>query len=230
MKRARNMRNRRAGQIALSASVLAASAGTASGQTAPQPQPALIQPAARTDDILITGFNFSETPFDQVLDFFSRQSGLPIIREAPSPQASMTFLSTESYTFDQALTILNLNLHMHNVHLRKQGEYLYLATITDSVKRAGEFYSGTVHAEVPRDRIVTVSIPLSRVKADVVHEQIIKNMVGTYGASLPVIEQNMLIVVETVEQIRRIEEVLRTIDAVAAEALAKEALAGERTR
>lgn len=215
MKRGRNMRNRRAGQIALSASVLAASAGTAGGQTAPAPEAALIQPAARTDDILITGFNFSETPFDQVLDFFSRQSGLPIIREAPSPQASMTFLSTESYTFDQALTILNLNLHMHNVHLRKQGEFLYLATITDSVKRAGEFYSGTVPAEVPRDRIVTVSIPLSRVKADVVHEQIIKNMVGTYGASLPVIEQNMLIVVETVEQIRRIEEVLRTIDSVA---------------
>ena len=28
-------------------------------------------------------FNFKDAPFDQVLDFFSRESGLPIIREPP---------------------------------------------------------------------------------------------------------------------------------------------------
>ena len=63
-------------------------------------------------------FSLKEAPYDMVLDLFSRQSGLPVIREADAPAASMTFISAQEYSFDEALTILNLNLRVHGLHLR----------------------------------------------------------------------------------------------------------------
>src|SRR5690606_26243254 len=65
-------------------------------------------------------FNFKEAPYSEVLDFFSRESGLPLIKEAPAPGATLTFISGETYSFQEALSILNQNLHMHNVHLRRE--------------------------------------------------------------------------------------------------------------
>ncbi|MBX3363717.1 MAG: hypothetical protein KF866_03030 [Phycisphaeraceae bacterium] len=155
--------------------------------------------------------NFKDQPFDQVLDFFSRETGLPIIREANVPQASMTFLSGSALSFDEALTILNLNLRMHGVHLRKEGTHLYLGSLKDSFRQPGIVADGELPPGTPDDRIITINIPLSNANAALVAEQL-KPMVSDFGGIIAVPAQNMVILTESAGQIRRLSEIIRTID------------------
>ncbi|HRJ49681.1 MAG TPA: secretin N-terminal domain-containing protein, partial [Phycisphaerales bacterium] len=158
-------------------------------------------------------FSFKDMPFDLVLDFFSRESGLPIIREAVVPSGAMTFVGARPYSFEDALTILNLNLAMHGVHLRQQDQFLYLASMQDSVKRANRVERDTVPDGVKPDEFLTLTIPLSNAQASLVAEQI-KPLIGPFGGVQAVPAQNMVIVMESAAQCRRIREVVQAIDQV----------------
>ncbi|MCC6659275.1 MAG: hypothetical protein IT437_00140 [Phycisphaerales bacterium] len=192
------------------ASSPAATPAAASPGPAPAPVAAPAPRALPSDSIR---FNFKDTPFDQVLDFFSREAGLPIIREAQPPAGTMTFISGQAYSFDEALSILNLNLMPHAVQLRKEKDYLFLASLAESVRKAGGVVNGTVPSDVTPDTMLTLTIPLNNSLAQTVADQI-KGLIGTYGSVTPVPPQNMLIVVETAAQCRRIQEIVSAIDAV----------------
>lgn len=173
-------------------------------------QPEIVAGGSVEPEPTIT-FNFKNAPLDQVLDFFSRESGVPIISEAPIPQATLTFLSTESYTLERALTILNLNLHMHKLHLRRDGDFFYLSNITDAIRKTTRAFEGKVPATVPMDTIVTVTIPLQRTNASDMAEKI-RGMVAEYGAVMPIEGQNVLVVVETAAQIEKIQSIIAAVD------------------
>jgi type II secretion system protein D len=158
-------------------------------------------------------FNFKDAPFDQVLDFFSRESGLPIINETPAPQGTMTFISGEEYSFADALTILNLNLQPKGVQLRRDRNYLYLGSLKDSSKKAGEVVKGDIPASIRPEQIINLAIPLKNSRAETVAEQI-KPLVADYGSVTAVPLQNMVLVVETADQCRRIKAIVESIDAV----------------
>ncbi len=156
-------------------------------------------------------FNFKDAPVAQVLDFFSRETGLPMISQAAAPQAQITFISPESYSFDEAMTIINRFLNMHKLQLRHEGGYLYLSTITDAARQAGKTFQGLVPGDVPPDEIVTLTIPLNNAKAEVVANHV-KSLVAEYGAVVPMEAQNSLIVTETAAQCRRIAAIVQILD------------------
>jgi type II secretion system protein D len=176
------------------------------------------QPSAPTSPVQThagpaLSFNFKDAAVDQVLDFFARQSGLPVIYEAAIPTGTITFVSSSTYSFEEALSILNLNLARYGVHLRLEGKFLYLSTLQDAMKKAGAESADPARlAVLPPDRYVTVSIPLDNAKAEQVAEQV-KAMVGPHGGVLPIPTQNMIVVVESVAQVKRIREVVEAIDA-----------------
>ena len=181
-------------------------------ETTPPPRQAgPAKPAEKPSDAL--KFNFKDAPIDQVLDFFARESGVPIIFEAAAPAGNITFVSTASYTFEDALSIFNLNLLRYGVHLRKQDKYLYLATLADSMKKPSVVADPANVNNLSLDQIVTVPIPLDNAKAELVAEQI-KPMVNPFGGAMAVPAQNMVIVVDTAAQVRRIRDVISAIDAV----------------
>lgn len=180
---------------------------------APVPAPPQAQPAAQPAEPRPIRFNFKDAPFDQVLDFFSRESGLPPIREVPVPDGTMTFISGESYSFEEALTILNLNLQPRGVQVQREDNFLYLRSLKDSARKAAQVVSGEMPAGVRPEKIVNLTIPLNNVRADVVVEQI-KPLVGEYGSVQAVPAQNMLIIVETAAQCRRIQQIVQAIDSV----------------
>jgi type II secretory pathway component GspD/PulD (secretin) len=169
-----------------------------------------VTPAAQPRDDI--SFNFKDAPIDQVLDLFAREAGVPVIFEAAIPQGSITFVSSARYTFAEALSILNLNLARFGVHLRRQDQYLYLATLQDAAKRpiAIPADPAAVNQLTP-DQIVTVSIPLDNARVEQVAEQV-KALIGPYGGVLAIPAQNMLVVVESAAQVKRIREVVSTID------------------
>jgi type II secretory pathway component GspD/PulD (secretin) len=160
-------------------------------------------------------FNFKDAPFDQVLDFFSRESGLPIINEAPVPQGAMTFISGEAeYAFPDALSILNLNLQGKGVQLRREKNYLYLGSLKDSARKAGEVYQGTIPEDVRPEQIISLALPLKNSRAETVAEQVKPLVSADYGSVTAVPAQNMVIVVESAAQCRRIKSIVESIDAV----------------
>lgn len=156
-------------------------------------------------------FSFENAPYGEVLGFFSREAGVPILYQAPVPETGMTFVSGQSYDFDTALDILNRFLLPHKVRLTPEGEYLYLRTIEDAARQPGAIFQGELPGGVRDGDIVTLAIPLANIDAATVADQI-KGMVASYGSLVPVPTQNLLIVTETGEQIRRIREVLRLVD------------------
>src|ERR1043165_3146224 len=190
----------------------AAQPQTRAPQPAVQPVTPPTTPAAPAEPPRIK-FNFKDAPFDQVLDFFSRERGLPPIREVAVPEGAMTFISGESYSFDEALTILNLNLLPRGVQVVKEKNYLYLRTLKDSARKASEVVRGTVPGEARPEQIMNLTIPLSNVKAETIVDQI-KPLIGEYGSVQAVPAQNMLIVVETANQCRRIQQIVQAIDSV----------------
>ncbi|MEO1008172.1 MAG: secretin N-terminal domain-containing protein [Planctomycetota bacterium] len=156
-------------------------------------------------------FNFDNAPYRTVVEFFSRESGVPIIEQAAVPEAGMTFISGVSYSFDEALDILNRFLLPHGVRLTPEDNYLYLRSITDAARMPAEIFQGDLPDAVRQGDIVTLAVPLTNVDATAIAEQI-KSLVAGYGSVVPVPGQNLLIITETGEQLRRIREVLRLVD------------------
>ena len=154
-------------------------------------------------------FNFKEAPYDQVLDFLARETGLPIIYEADAPDAKMTFISAADYSLDESITILNLSLARHNVRLRHEGDYLYLSTRDEAFQHPE---AGPLDRARP-DAVLTINIPLNNALAATVAEQLAP-MVTEPGQIIPVAAQNMLIVVEEAARCRMIQDIVAQIDSV----------------
>lgn len=181
--------------------------GAALAEAPPADPPAAAEERANTP----ISFSFENAPYSEVLGFFSREAGVPIIYQAPVPEQGMTFISGESYSFETALDILNRFLLPHKTWLSQQGEYLYYRSIEDAARQPGDIFQGELPGQVRDGAIVTLAIPLTNVDAAAVAEQL-KGMVAAYGSLVPVTSQNLLVVTETGEQIRRIREVVRLVD------------------
>jgi type II secretion system protein D len=178
----------------------------------PQAQPPQPEAAPGTGEVPIH-FNFKDSPFDQVIDFFSRETGLPLIKEVDVPGAAMTFISDEAYTLPEALSVLNLNMARFGVHLRREGKYLYLSSLQDASRKPNRVEGSEIPDEAMPDEILTITIPLNNARAELVATQI-KPLIGPYGGITPIPAQNMVVVVESAAQCRRIREIVRSIDDV----------------
>ncbi|MEN0019340.1 MAG: secretin N-terminal domain-containing protein [Planctomycetota bacterium] len=207
-----------AAMLAVSGLAASAAAFQDAAQPAP-PQPAAQQPQsqpatpAATQAPADVRFAFSDTPFAQVLDVFSRETGLPIIRETDPPGSTFSFVSGSAYPFEQALSIVNLAMQRHGVRLRLEDDYLFLSSINDAARKEGPVIEGEFPADITPDQIVTLIIPLDNSRASDVAERI-KPLIASYGSITPVDRQNMLILVESAGQAERIRGVVGIIDAV----------------
>lgn len=164
-------------------------------------------------------FNFKEAPYDQVLDFLAKETGLPVIYEADAPDARMTFISASDYSLAETITILNLSLARYNVRLRHEGDYLYLSTREEAFQNPEHL---PVDGARP-DAVLTVNIPLNNALASIVASQLAP-LVSEPGQIIPVDSQNMLIVVEEAAQCRRIQELVQRIDSVRPSGLTTEVI------
>ena len=76
-------------------------------------------------------FNFKGQTYDQILDYFSRTTGLPIVRECEVPKGTVDYIYPKDYTLDEALRTLNVLLQTQNVMLRDEGSRLFLQKLDD---------------------------------------------------------------------------------------------------
>ena len=104
--------------LPLVAAVLAA--GT---PVAPDEPPPVAEPRFR--------FNFKGQTYDQILDYFSRVTGYPVVREAPVPAGTVDYLYPGEYALPEALETLNVLLQTQGVMLRVDGKRLFLQKLDD---------------------------------------------------------------------------------------------------
>jgi type II secretion system protein D len=188
----------------------AAPAPAAPAQPAAQPA---VQPAAQNPGTTARlGFNFKDAPWDQVLDYFARQTGLPVINEAAPPQAPVTFISAADYTLDDALDIVNRMLWMHGLQLRREPTVLMLSKLEDAKARSRQFV-GQLPEAVGQSEVVTLVLPLNFALASQVAEKLnAAGLIGKGGALVPLPQQNSLVLVDTAAQVRRIKEIVAGLD------------------
>jgi type II secretion system protein D len=159
-------------------------------------------------------FNFTDAPYSAVLEFFSRESGLPMIRETEPPEGTMTFISGgNSYSFDEALDILNKFLRAKKVYVTREHNYLYFRTLKDEARQGTDPVEQDGLSEVPDSQIVTITIPLNNASAPTIREKVERLVDTEYGSVVDVPGPNFLIVTETASQCRRIWEIVSILDA-----------------
>ncbi|MEM7622050.1 MAG: secretin N-terminal domain-containing protein, partial [Planctomycetota bacterium] len=158
-------------------------------------------------------FNFSGASFDQVIDFFSRRFELPVIRETAAPDGTMSFVSAATYTLPEALEILNLNLGPREVRLVREENFLYLRSLADAARTATEVAGFDELGGIDPTAYVSVTVPLNNAVAQLVAEQI-KPLIKEPGMVTAVPAQNLIVLIETAAQAKRIREIVQRIDAV----------------
>src|SRR5690606_29984969 len=124
-------------------------------------------------------FNFKDAPYEQVLDFMARQTGLPVIREAEVPKAPVTFIGASDYTIDEALDILNRMLLMHGVQLRGEQKFLFLSKL-ENMRAVGRVAVDGVPEGAGAAEVDTSVVPLENAAAAPTADQI-KPLVSPFG-------------------------------------------------
>ena len=156
-------------------------------------------------------FNFKGQTYDQILDYFSRVTGLPVVRETEVPKGTVDYIYPKDYSLDEALRTLNVLLQTQNVMLRDEGTRLFLQKLDDMKRENVPTFVGKVPATVGDEEIVTVVLPLLNAQAKPVAEQL-KNLVATYGSVTALEQQNSVLIVETAAQIRRLQRIIDELD------------------
>ncbi|MGI9015400.1 MAG: secretin N-terminal domain-containing protein [Phycisphaerales bacterium] len=157
-------------------------------------------------------FSFDGATLDQVIEFFSRETGLPVVREAAVPgDVTVRYHAPEAYELAEALRVLNVLLQTHDVMLRVDKEKLYLQKLEDMVRENIPTFRGTLPEEVTDDQIVVNVIPLQNALSKPMAERI-KEMVASYGSVTSMDAQNSLVIVETAGKIRQLSRIIQELD------------------
>ena len=156
-------------------------------------------------------FNFKSQTWDQVLDYFSRVTGLPIVRDAEVPQGTVDYINPAPYPLPKALETLNLLLQTRGLVLRDEDGRLVLEELSQIKKENIPTFIGELPDNVTADTLVTLVVPLLNATAASVSEQL-KEMVADYGMVMSLPEQNSLLLVETAANVRRIQLIVNELD------------------
>jgi len=194
-------------------SAVAPPTGGAAPAVAPvtPPGPAVVPAPAPAQAAPEVSFNFKSATWEQVLDFFSRATGLPVVKEVPLPDGVVDYLSPRSYPLPEALETLNILLQTRGVMLRVEAERLYLQKLDDMKRENIPTFIGKLPEGLTNDQIVTLVMPLKNAAAKPVAEQLAQ-MVASYGSISAMEKQNALVIVETAAQVRRLERIISELD------------------
>ncbi|MEL7072631.1 MAG: secretin N-terminal domain-containing protein [Planctomycetota bacterium] len=157
-------------------------------------------------------FAFKGATFEQVVDFFGRAAGLPVVWEAAPPAGTLRYQSDRTYGIDDGLQVLNTILQAKGVMLRRREDMLYLQPLAEMAKRDVPTFVGSLPDNVRDDEVVTLVLPLRIASASALVEQL-RGLVAGYGSVSALPQQNALVVVETAAQVRRLAGMVASFDA-----------------
>ncbi|MBX3354181.1 MAG: hypothetical protein KF724_00605 [Phycisphaeraceae bacterium] len=187
---------------------------TPPGPTAPQAPSADAAPAAAPEAPAAPTtirFAFKDQQWDQVLDWFSRTTRMPVVRETPAPASTVDFISDRAYELPEALQVLNTLLQTQGVMLRRERDTLFLQKLDDMKRENIPTFVDRLPEEITDDQIVTLLLPLRNATSTAVAEAL-RNLVASYGSVTDLAQSNSVVLVETAANLRRLQTIIAEID------------------
>ncbi len=188
-------------------------------QEAPEPT---VQPAPPAEAAPATpkspattqiSFNFEEASVDAVLDHLSTVAGFVILKPDGPLDFRVNILSKQTVSPDEAVIMLNSVLSAHGYTARQMGRILKIIAVDKAKKSDIPVHIGEDPTLVPdTDELVTWVIPVRSVDA-VKLKQDLQVLVDTSQADLTAnAGSNSIIITDTSSNIRRIVEIIASLD------------------
>lgn len=158
--------------------------------------------------------SFYSANIDNVLQFFSDISGYAIIKN-PDVQGEITVMSISEVTLKDAFSILKVALSARGFFL-KQDDLMKTILVTkrgDDIARETTAFVGDSVQDFKMDKETLVS-KIIRLKYGNTNEiyQVVSSMVSVSGSVVPYALTNTLIVNDTVENVKRLVEIVTELD------------------
>jgi general secretion pathway protein D len=193
------------------------------GATVPTTQ-AATRPGGNTTHGITTqpggglSLNFKDATIDSVLDELSEKAGFIVIKQVPRLDGRVTLVSKQPVKPDEAIPLLNSVLRNAGYAAVQQGRVLKVNSI-DKIKRANvPVHTGSDPKQIAdTDELITQVIPLKGADAMQLKQDLTPLMSAdadfTANAS-----SNALIITDTSSNIRRIVEIVASLDTSVADA------------
>ena len=156
-------------------------------------------------------FQFDGMPYSEVLERFSQMADKPLVADS-KPEGTLTYNDPKPYNFGEAIDVFNVILAMKGYVLTEDDHYLRLIPLRDLSSVKLKILQGTGEAkDVRPEEIVTVVLGLKNLDAQDIARSI-TNMLSKAGSVAPLSRGRGLILTDRLNNIRRIESLIKTVD------------------
>lgn len=150
-------------------------------------------------------FVFNGEPLTNVLEYFSRITGLSILGRT-DVSGSVTFYSPRAYTVDEAVGVLNTILISRGMYLKVEADHMKLVPLDQVGKLRVPIYQGTLPTgKVQPSEIVGLVVNLPGGAA--VASAQIRPMISTFGSAAALTDRTLMLV-DTADNIRYVQSLL----------------------
>ena len=156
-------------------------------------------------------FQFDGMPYAEVLERFSQMADKPLVADS-KPEGTLTYNDPKPYNFGEAIDVFNVILAMKGYVLTEDDHYLRLIPLQNLSSVKLKILQGTGDAkDVRPEEIVTVVLALKNLDAQDISRSI-TNMLSKAGSVAPLSRGRGLILTDRLNNIRRIESLINTVD------------------
>lgn len=167
-----------------------------------------VQPASASEGILL---NFSEASLDAVLDFLSEVAGFVVIKDV-AVEGRVSVISRQPLSPDEAVSLLNAVLKERGYAAVRTGRTLKVVPLSEAKQANVPVRAGNDPSVIEAtDRIVTQVIPLRFVDAVKLKDDL-ASLIPAYADLSANASSNALILTDTEANIRRIVEIVQSLD------------------
>src|SRR5688572_23661085 len=160
-------------------------------------------------------FQFDGIPYSDVVERFAQMSGKPLVANT-NIQGTLSYNDPKTYTYAEALDVLNVILSMKDVMLVESGNHLQLVPFKQLPQQPLKILRGTDRTgDVRPGEVVTVVLDLKSLDAKEVADSIVP-MLSSAGSVAPLSRGRGLILTDRLQNIERIKYLLAQIDTEAA--------------
>lgn len=162
---------------------------------------------------------------DQVLDLFERWTGKTLLRPQSLPEASITLSINKPLPKSEALRAIETLLNMQGIGFAPLGErFVKVAPLNLIRTESPAFLDGSTLGMAPSGRIAAKLFTLNFLRVGEFIPQIAQLASPGIGAAPVVFEKtNAVLIIETISNLQRIEQLIATLDRPAAAAHAVKA-------
>jgi len=178
------------------------------------PPPGTAQPVemVQTNGDIKIKLNFQQTPLQAVLEYLSETAGLTVISDQPLMDGTMTVISRQPISLDEAVSLINSMLKEKGLTTVLRGKTLKVVTLEKAKLENLPVHSGRdPNAIVAGDDVVTYVVPVGHVAASALKENL-QSLVPEYASLEANEDGNALIITDTTANIKRLVQIVRALD------------------